>query len=229
MNRLIVHLILAAGVGRVAADVVTGPSHAGREIVCDLPQEHLLRNKGGNDNPPPFTNPRREPGKGSGLCVFTSVNRAAIWQDYPPLADFRDWMTNHPGGGWPEKLDQMIAKRFAEYKATHPDAPPPRYVQNTSGDESVLELGLKTGRMISITWGQSPRYVTARNPTGRISHMVNLVYLDSEWMCVGDNNFPGINEYEWVPRAEGMRRWKMGGGGWSVVLLDQPAPPAPKN
>lgn len=216
MNRIVSALLAAASLAVAAADHVGGPTYEGRTIVCDLPQSELLRNSGGSDGP-------RGPGSGSGLCVFTSIDRAARWGNNPVLTGFRDWMEHYPGGGYPEKVDQMIAKRYAEYKKSNPDAKPPRYLQNTTGDVSLLELALKTGRMVCVTYGYSPRY--GKN----IAHMVNLVYLDAEWACVGDNNFPGMEEYEWVPRGEFLRRWNLGGGGWSVVLLDVPAPPAPRN
>jgi hypothetical protein len=209
MVRFLSPILLSISVAAVVGDYVGGPSHDGKEIVCDLPQSELLKNKGGSD--------------GAGLCVFTSLDRAARWANNPVLIGFRDWMTKHPGGGYPSKVDQMVKQKYEEYKRDHPDAQPPEYVQNTNGDATFMELALKTGRMVSCTYGYSPRYHQ------NISHMVNLVYLDSKWACVGDNNFPGTNEYEWVEREEFIRRWKMGGGGWSVVLLDAPAFPPPHN
>lgn len=186
-------------VGDVRGDVVNGPAHEGREIATDLPPSQHLKNTGGSD--------------GAGLCVFTSIDHAARWQNVEPLIGFRDYMTHYPGGGYPQKVDQYIPK-----KAGGKDV---EYVQFTDGNTEPLYLALHTNRMPCITYGYSPRY------GGNISHMVNLVYLDEKWACILDNNFPGT--YEWVEHKEFLRRWKMGGGGWSVVLLNPGAPPVPHN
>lgn len=180
-------------------DVVNGPTHEGREIAVDLPINEHLRNKGGSD--------------GAGLCVFTSIDHAARWQNEVSLIGFRDYMTKFPGGGYPEKVDKFIPKKS--------DGKNVDYVQFTDGDPASLVLALRTGRMPCITYGYSPRY------GGNIAHMVNLVYLDDKWAAILDNNFPGT--YEWVEYKEFIRRWRMGGGGWNLVLLNPSAPPVPKN
>lgn len=182
---------------------IGGAEHDGRRIRVELPQSEHLRNKGGIDT--------------LGLCVFASLDMNARWQNVLPLIGFLDWMTKHPGGGWPEKVDRMIPKKA--------NGKPVEYIQNTTGDEKLLELFLKTGRAVCITYGYSPRYVTPLNPSGEISHMVLLVHMDEKWFVVLDNNFP--ENYEWCPRAEGLRRFKVGGG-WLVGLLDPPPPPRPQ-
>lgn len=48
------------------------------EIHVDLPPSQHLKNKGGSD--------------GAGLCVFTSIDMAARWQDVKQLIGFRDWI-----------------------------------------------------------------------------------------------------------------------------------------
>jgi hypothetical protein len=173
-------------------------------VQCDLPDAEHLRNKGGSD--------------GAGLCVFTSIDHAARWQNVPALVGFRDFMTDFPGGGYPTKVDHFLP-RMAKSK----NLPVPEYVQDTRGDVGLMELALKTGRMVCVTYGYSPRY------GGRIAHMVNLVHLDDKWAVVLDNNFPGRTRYEWVERDEFLRRWRMGGGGWSLVLLNSGPPPVPRN
>jgi hypothetical protein len=188
-----------AVVPTVAGDVVNGPEHDGRQISTDLPTSQHLRNKGGSD--------------GAGLCVFTSIDHAARWQNVPELIGFRDFMTKYPGGGYPQKVDQFIPKKAGGKEVD--------YVQFTDSDPAPLYLALRTGRMPCITYGYSPRY------GGNIAHMVNLVYLDDKWACILDNNFPAT--YEWVESKEFLRRWKMGGGGWSLVLLSPGAPPIPRN
>lgn len=179
-------------------DHIGGPQFDGRALSIDLPASEHLKNKVGSD--------------GSGLCVFTSIDHAARWQNEADLIGFRDFMTKYPGGGYPQKVDEYIKKKAG---SGHVD-----YIQSTTGDEALLELALKTGRMVCITYGYSPRYGEL------IYHMVNLVYLDDKWGVVLDNNFP--DTYEWVPRAELLRRWKIQDGGWQVILLNPPAPPKPK-
>jgi hypothetical protein len=176
--------------------VVGGPENDGRDVSTELPTSEHLRNKGGSD--------------GAGLCVFTSIDHAARWQNVESLVGFRDFMTQYPGGGYPDKVDAMIKKKTKEQV---------QYVQFTDGDPAPLYLALRTGRMPCITYGYSPRY------GHNIAHMVNLVYLDDKWACILDNNFPGT--YEWVEHKEFIRRWNLGGGGWSVILLNPSAPPVP--
>lgn len=187
-----------------AENHVGGPDYDGRHIRVDLPDSEHLKNKVGTDR--------------AGLCVFTSIDMAARYQNEHDLIGLRDFMTQYPGGGWPAKVDKFIKQK----------APNVEYVQNTTGDETMLDLALaKTGRIVCITYGYSPRYVDSRNRSGEIDHMVNLVHLDEKWGVILDNNFP--ENYEWMPRAELLRRWRMRGGGWLVVLLAPPPPPNPVN
>ena len=96
------------------------------------------------------------------------------------------------------------------------------YVQHTGGDESFLELALKTGRMPGVTYaGRDNRY------SGPIAHMVNLVYLDADQAAILDNNYP--EKLLWMSRKEFLTRWRDQGGGWAVVLLTPPASPPPYN
>jgi hypothetical protein len=111
----------------------TPTSPKGTRAAVDLPPELHIRNTRGNDLAPNKfgvpTNPRREPGKGSGLCVFTSLEVAARWQGVHELDGFQEWMTRHAGGGWPEKVDEMV-KQFCKEKGRAV----PGYVQHTGGD-----------------------------------------------------------------------------------------------
>ena len=47
---------------------------------------------------------------GSGLCVFTSIEIAAHWQNVEQLRGFQKEMTQEKGGGWPDKVDEMMKK-----------------------------------------------------------------------------------------------------------------------
>jgi hypothetical protein len=166
-------------------------------VVCDLPASEKKKNVGGRD--------------GAGLCVFTSIEYCARFQNETRLFDFQRKMRAERGGGWPEKVDQMIAKY----------AKGVRYAQHTGGDLNFLRLAMRTGRAVGVTYGGSDMHYR-----GYVAHMVTLAYLDDQWAAITDNNFPGDNELVWMSPAEFEKRWKAGGGGWAVVLL-QP-PPTPK-
>src|SRR5262249_42317611 len=75
-------------------------------------------------------------------CVFTSVMHAARYQNERRLVDFQKLMRKELGGGWPAKLDKMVAKY----------APGTPYVQYEGGDLAVLRAALATGRMPSVTY-----------------------------------------------------------------------------
>src|SRR4051812_6224778 len=75
--------------GRTAPDGTT-------ELQCDLPEGEKKKNVGGSD--------------GSGLCVFTSMEYCARWQNERRLFDFQARMRKEPGGGYPEKVDKMMEK-----------------------------------------------------------------------------------------------------------------------
>lgn len=191
------------------------------EIICDLPEKYRLKNTGGNDNPGPYySNPHHEPGKGSGLCVWTSINRSAWLQYVAVLEKLQEWMTHHEGGGYPKKVDDLLEK-FCKEQGT----PVPRYINHTAGDMNFLRAALKTGRQPAITYcGEDPHYRGKK-----VSHMVNLVYLGDKWACIADNNFCGDNDFVWMGVYEFEKRWKGFGMGWAVVLLDPPPPPIPHN
>jgi hypothetical protein len=177
------------------------------EIHCDLPGDQHLQNKGGSD--------------GAGLCVFTSVDHSARWQNIPALVGFRDWMTKYPGGGWPEKLDKMIARLCQERGLPKPD-----YVQvENLKDLEILRLACRTGRMPAVTYERSP---TGRYSGQRIAHMVSMPHCDGQHVAVLDNNYPGPTRYEWMTPEEFIRVCNPRGY-WAVVLLPPPPPPPPTN
>lgn len=177
-------------------------SPAGKPIQVDLPGSMHLQNKGGSD--------------GAGLCVFTSIDHAARWQNILPLIGFRDYMTKFPGGGYPQKVDAFIKRRCAELKV-----PIPAYIQVEKTDLEILRKATATGRMVCITYCYSP---TGRY-RGHISHMVNLPHLDQEWAAILDNNYPGEDRYEWMTPAELTRVAACGGQIWAIIFLDHGPPP----
>ncbi|VTU00989.1 unnamed protein product [Gemmataceae bacterium] len=215
--------------------VTKAPVKDGVRATADLPASQHKRNTGGNDRT--RDNPRGEPGKGYGLCVYTSAWHAALWQSVAELYGFRDWMKNHPGGSYPEKFEATL-NAYCREKGI----PIPNYVQHTGGDEDALRLALKTGRMVCVTYCgvDGP----GRYGSDVVGHMVNLVHLDDSVACVLDNNFPGT--FLWMTRQDFLCRWRgvqpngrafMGqdergrlspiGGGWAIVLLGPPPAPYP--
>lgn len=210
MLRLLLLLTFACAVGGNAARVggKTSPDK-GNEIAIDLPGELHLKNAGGSD--------------GLGLCVFTSIAHGARWQNVALLENFRDWMKKYPGGGWPQKVDQMIAK-IAKEKGE----PLPEYLQLQGGREilDVIRVAIDSGRMVQVTYSRSP---TGRYNGAKISHMVSLVHLDSKWACILDNNYPGVDSLEWMTVDQFVETFTNGRAGWAFVLLDAPPPPLPFN
>lgn len=197
---------VAEGGPLAEAFVPTGPVHDGTRAAADLPAERHVRNTGGSDGP-------RGPGSGSGLCVFTSFQMSADWHGVDFLAGFQAWMTRRPGGGYPDKLDQMVAA-FCREKGV----PVPPYVQHEGGDEAFLDLAIRTRRLLFVTYAGNDDFYR-----GGIDHMVNLAHLDESRAAIIDNNRPG--KFVWMTRVEFLQRWKARGGGWAGCFLLPPPPP----
>ena len=176
----------------------TSPDGA-EEIQIDLPGSQQMKNTGGKD--------------GAGLCVFTSIEHSGRWQNVDSILGLQQKMTREQGGGYPSKVEKMLAKYCDGAQ----------YLQYEGSDPALIKLALTTGRMPSVTYGYSPRY------SGKIAHMVNAVHLTERWAAILDNNFPGDTKYEWMTPAEFKKRWVSGGGGWCVVVLAPPPPPMPYN
>lgn len=181
-----------------------GPELDGEAIATDLPANLHVKNVGGSD--------------GAGLCVFTSGLHAAYFQNVRHLWGWRKWMEKRPGGGYPEKVDTTLALYCQEKGYPIPD-----YVQHTGGDERFLELALKTGRMVCVTYSGADGVYYGQP----VAHMVNLVHLSPRWAVILDNNFPA--KYLWLPRTEFLKRWRGHGGGWAYCFLAAPPPPIPVN
>lgn len=174
---------------------------------CDLPADLQVKNVGGSD--------------GAGLCVFTSIMHSARFQNVELLYDFQSWMRDKPGGGWPDKVKDMIA-RLAKEKGVEP----PDYVQVENNDLEILKLACRTGRMPGVTYSRSP---TGRYGGQSISHMVSLVTATDKHFAVLDNNYIGTNAYEWMSPSEFLKTYSGGRSGWSVILLAPPPSMPPKN
>lgn len=183
------------------AIVFDGPTHDGVTVAIDYPVSQRTKNIGGRD--------------GAGLCVFTSIGHAAREQNVDPLKDFQEWMRQYPGGGYPQKVDDMIARKCGTSK--------PLYIQYEGRDPAILKAALAGGRMPSITYdGRDGHY------RGTIAHMVNLVHFDDKYAVVLDNNFIGEKDLVWLSPEELLSRWYGGRDGWAVVLLNPGKPPKAK-
>src|SRR5579872_4800306 len=145
MNKLLAALmvavlclpVLAQEFGQISTGGPTGPDGA-TQVTCDLPVSERMRNVGGRD--------------GAGLCVFTSVQNAARYQNETRLANFQADMREEPGGGYPQKVTAMIAKYG--HGMTGAD-----YLQYEGKDPAILKAALATGRMPGVTYnGHDPHY-----------------------------------------------------------------------
>lgn len=191
-------------------ETANGPIFHGIEVRIDLPGPEVedggqrVRNFGA-------------PGDGLGLCVFATIDMIARDQDIRPLIGIIHRVKM--GGGWPEKVTKVV-----EQAVKDAGSPPIELVQYLGNDPSILDLALKTGRPVGITYG----YGDYPYNGATISHMVMLVHFGKLYGCVIDNNNP--LQYTWMTRAELIRRWlHPRGQGWAIVFLDSPVPPIPHN
>lgn len=184
-------------------EVANGPVHNGVEVQIDLPKSDLRENLPSDVDK-------------AGLCVWTSIDMAALWMGIQELIGIRDVMRKEPGGGWPERVEKVI-----KAKAPHVD-----FVQYEGSDASILDATIKTGRPVCITYGYGDFY--RKRGLAKISHMVLLVHLDSKWAAIRDNN--DVEQITWMPREELLKRAMYPSGKfWSVSILGTPPPPIPRN
>lgn len=177
---------------------VTGPVYEGVEVSIDLPDHQHVKNFGA-------------PADQKGLCVFASMDMAARWHNIRQLVGVVQKVRE--GGGWPEKVDQVIASIDPNIK----------YEQYEGADPAFLERGIRSGAPVCVTYGYGERYGMQT-----IAHMVLLVHIDSRYAAIVDNNFPG--NWEWMSRDEFLRRWvHPSGKGWAYYFLHSPPPPPPRN
>lgn len=160
--------------------------------------------------------------RGQGCCVFRSLHHASLYQNVPALHDFPEWLRSKglPGGGYPGNVTERIKMICRER-----GMPEPAYVQIESRDVELLKEVLLSGRMLCCTYSKSP---TRRYGGGTIAHMVNVVHGDEHWVAVLDNNYIGVDHYEWMSWDE-FSRIVNPRGYWAVALLSPGPPPVPVN
>jgi hypothetical protein len=206
--------LLAWGVNAWAIEL-GGVERGSSKVACYLPESERMKNTGGSDGP-------RGPGSGSGLCVFTSVEHAARYQNVIELRGLQQWMTKHPGGGTPSKLQKMIEQYCKEQ-----GVPVPAYLQYEGTDINFVRAVIESGRMGCSTYdGRDGVHYK-----GHIEHMINIVGFDAQWVVVLDNNFPADAQLVWLTPEEYRSRFIGQGGqgrqGWLFVLLGPGWPPEP--
>lgn len=160
---------------------------------------------------------------GAGMCVNTSIETLARYLGLTDYYGFRDWSAGFSGGGWPERVDELIGRWERERGIK-----PVPYLQYTGSDpRAVLERLDRAGLPFAHSYSYSPRY------GGRIAHMVCNVKFGGKYSVVLDNNpmndlHPDTNEmFEWMPKEEMLKR----AGGreiWIFAWLAAPPPPVPK-
>ena len=145
--------------------VVAGRSYDGDELTVDLPASEQMENIGS------FLDD-------AGMCVFTSIEMAARYCGIESFRGFRDWCAHtYNGGGDPDNVVEHIAA-YCRFKGI----PVPPYKQYEGTDPGPILAKLdSTGRPACITYGQSPRYVSGRNPTGTVAHMTCCIGFHGKW------------------------------------------------
>lgn len=183
----------------------------GTAVDAWLPVSLHMKNTGGSD--------------GAGLCVFTSIEMVARCNNIRQLFGFQQWMRSRPGGGWPAKTSDMIARYCQEKGVSQPT-----FFHVEANDLPILRRALKSGRAVGITYSYSP---TGRYRGQRIAHMVYLAAAGAGngpdgkgWYCTIDNNFPG--SFEWMDESTFLRVASGGSRLWAVIFANPTYPPAPR-
>ncbi len=195
---------------------VAGPEYDGHCLTCDLMPWDQFKNIGSKLD-------------GAGMCVFSSIEMAALAQGLEEMRGYRDWWASvSRGGGWPDQVDKSLAAWW-KHKGI---APIPYYQYEGREPDKIFSAIDATGRPFCMTYGWSPRYGSS------ISHMVTGLGYRGKYAIVLDNNFPskktgnGFDEnvYEWMSKEELCRRTQLtGGSAWIFCWLTPPPPPPPRS
>jgi hypothetical protein len=179
--------------------VAGGSVHDGQPVDCDVPEALRIKNVGGSD--------------GAGLCVFASLEMAANYQNERAVMGTFDWMKSQPGGGWPERVDEIMKTR----------APGVKYRQYLGTSLDFIRQGIDSGRPVCVTYGYGEFYNMQT-----IYHMVICVGMTDKYAAILDNNDP--SKIWWMDTAEFQKRFTHPDGqGWAYYIMSPPPPPIPIN
>ncbi len=137
--------------------------------------------------------------QGEGSCVHATIIMLLRWQGQFEMADY--WRDNHADGEYASEFASKMDRASVRYAYT-------------SREENVefLEWACKTRRGCGVA---------VRNR----AHMVLLVAMDDENVCILDNNAP--ENFKWIPREEFMTDW-LSSGSWAISpIMGSPPPPIP--
>jgi hypothetical protein len=178
--------------------IANGAVHMGTEVTADVPKKLRVRNTRGTDK--------------QGLCVWASAQIMANYLNISELFDLFDWMKTQPGGGWPQRVEEVMKAR----------APNRIYAQHIGADLAFIRKGIESGRPVCVTYGYGEIY------DGTISHMVICVHMDDKITAIIDNNEPEV--VRWMSTKEFAKRFTHTDGyGWAWYILASPPPPVPHN
>lgn len=203
--------------GSSAKSVVNGRAYDGETLTCDFPPSLWMANIGSKVDR-------------AGMCVTTSVEMVARYLGLDFMRGFRDWCAKEPGGCYPDKLEDQL-KRYCKLKGV----PVPPYVNFTGKNPADLLAQLDAaGLPYAHQYDECPRYASARNPRGKIAHMVFGVKHSGRYAVVVDNNeIGGVDGksgkiFEWMACGEMIRRMEASGSDWIFAFLVPPPPPSPR-
>lgn len=173
------------------------PVGVSTSVVLELPPELRTKNWGG------------------GSCVHASNVTLLRRMDMHDVADW--WRKTYSGGEYDSRLVSRLEKAGLRYA----------YINDPNGRDSDRDG--KTDGEEFLEW-----CCATRRGAGifyKPVHSINLAGMDDQYAYLLDNNDTNhperTGEYERVPKAEFMRRWR-GFGGFAWTIIAQPVPSEPR-
>ncbi len=145
--------------------------------------------------------PLRHSNYSGGSCMYSSTATCLEWGGRSDLAAWS--RSSYSGAAGISDIEAMLDRAEIPYEST------------SRGDAGVLERADESGRPAAIYY--------------KVGHAITFLGLETktrngrEFAVLTDNNFPGNDQFEWVPKGEFLRNWKNRFGGGAIVpLLDTP-------